>query len=455
MYYIKSINENIITIANSMEQRQVSKEDLYNIKDVVVGYNRITRQVKQSNTEEFIKYIRSYMKLTGNSEFDTECELVYKIEQLTSRSIRVTIAIDSIDKFEYRYKFRIDYAKMFLQIVQFIRENKLDDILVSVELLYDLIGVDTILECNAYVEEHKCLGDCFIIDKVIFSDRTDLSKFKQVTGLFYYYNTDASDWADIFGDLVLDLSKLTFNRSSDLGRLFGGFIPKIIPPVFIGTGCQEIISGIVATSIDSVESAQGIIKAYNSNLARSVWYVDFMIPMTASKILDYGFNRRGCLTHNLILDTMMSTPDKQVILSAEYNRECGVTLTICDNFIEFLKRLRVLPNRVLTEFTGYLEELRKKSSVELRVLKSYIESKIEEENRSVLADTGIWEAVQTFLNIYVILENSESDYLIDIRADEDEYTEQERKLLELMLRVLIEYDIPVTEVHLSIEWDWN
>lgn len=435
MYYIKSIDKDIITIANSMEQRQISIEDLYSIKDVVVGFNRLTKQIKASEPESFFKYVLSYMKLTGNTEFSIECNLVEKIEHIENNKIKVTLSTDSVSYPECRNRFLIDYGKLFERIEKFIEDRHLPH--TSVELVYDLIGINTELICTQYLFDAYEFG--FQIDKVSFTDRADLSKYLKIIGLFGYYYPDEKDLFDdtfLVEGLTLDLSNLTLNRTTDLSNLLRGIIPRVIPPKFIGEAWQSIIDDVIITDSERFNSVVNIVKAYN-NSKPTVRMAYFTMPLKLLEIKNSGVNFKWCLAKEVYLDCILA--DIPLInVSQGYTDDCILFIYIGEEYLEWLKNYSSYSVKALPEIINELEQI-----------KNYTENPNKCKGLSI-ADIP---AIQQLLHLRIGDGSDDLEVRFYIEADENNYTTLERVCLEKLLMKLPAYRISYdAESWVTIEW---
>lgn len=443
MYYIKSADEGIVTIANSMEQKQISIEDLYNIKDVVIGFNKLTKQIKVSDSESFFKYIRSTMKLAGNTEFSTECNLIEKIEQTGEDKVRVTLSVDSVSNPECRENFWINYAELFEHISNFKAEKQLPYL--SVELVYDLIGIDTGLSCSKYIDDG--LTDYkanFQITKISFTDRTDLSKFITVYGLFRYYDPDevAVNMRSnnfLAEDLILDLSDLTFNREA-LNRLFEGVIPIVKPPKFTGIAIDEILGTLVITNSDRFNSTVNLIKAYDDSKPY-MGNIHFTEPLRLSELRDSGVSFKWCQAHEMYLDCIFPDVAISVSQAYAYTDDRILSIHIGEEFVDWVKNYRNYSEEVLTGVIDELEQLEDFADVQHYYRK----------NLSIADIPAIQQLIYTSIGEdYDDYEDFEIKFYIE--AYESDYTALERKLLEMVLKIIPSYELCEYSIQTSFEW---
>lgn len=237
MYYVKEINDDYITISNSLEDRVVPRDELRTIIEPIIGYNRVTGVAKVQPKTKLSEYYISRKKLNNEKTGLQKCnqeEPAYfvagdvKYTKLNDTNIKITLSTD-VSELEVATKVFFDY-RLFLGIQKYIdfTEGKI----VNIHLEFDLFGKDISLDFRPFDYYVSEISNIYICN-ITFTERTDLSRITSISNMFDFFSIYTYQIEDICNgveNLVIDLSKQKFSPDVKLEHMFNNFVPNVIFP---------------------------------------------------------------------------------------------------------------------------------------------------------------------------------------------------------------------------------
>lgn len=268
MYYVKQIDDDSIILSNTLGIKLVTKDELKGMTEPIVGYNRLTGDLRVQSRNKLAEYYISREKLKGVATKVTkreytddieEYEINGKIEciQTDNNTLKARITVD-VPELEVATQVVFSYDNLFEQVITLGNELNIKE--VNLMLEYDIFGEGISVLFYPFISVQSDLK--VNICDVTFTDRTNFLGVYELYGMFKYESVQSVERKNIITKNKIDLSKLKFNQDTKLLDLFGDYVPDVeFPKDTTFKSIEKLFTVNLVTEMGTLRNIENISKS--------------------------------------------------------------------------------------------------------------------------------------------------------------------------------------------------
>lgn len=335
-YYIENFDDNTVNLVSVKIYEQdinLARENLqvFSKDNIVVGYNRLTGEIKRTTIKDVLNLINSKLHLisggtTSSLEVKKLSDLCVNVNGYSKafdsdKQVFITNVKYEVHSYDYQegiatIRLYTDDATGEVCSIQFIDWDYIFESIceevslalpeVKIRLLFDFKLVECVI-CSCMTDWSE---EVITITDIKFTDKFDMSATKICQGLFYFKALRVSEENPrnlmITDNCVIDLSKYNAENLENLYYMFRGFRGKIKYPKFRNiTNSTLLISDRILTK-DEVEELYNKVLVHTSKdtfIGETIMNTT-ITQITAEyyfKLLPYMNNYRNNVTINELI----------------------------------------------------------------------------------------------------------------------------------------------------------